>query len=732
MHVSHVAEDGRIEEVADHLREVAEMAAEFARPFGAESWAYAAGMAHDIGKYSTEFQNRILCDGHKVDHSTAGAALLDQLGLKLLAYCVAGHHAGLPDGGTTADVEDCPTLRGRLLRAQHGSIPDCAAYAREVELNVPKGPSVLPVSRDREDGAYSLSFLTRMVFSCLVDADFLCTERFMQGEGRDPLSEQSLVDLLGCLKEEVARFYPPTSALNETRCQVLDACIRAASNHPGFFSLTVPTGGGKTYASLLFALEHAVKRDARRVVYAVPYTSIIEQNARVFRDVLGERSVLEHHANFDFDFDEEVESYKSGDAKKALRRASENWDAPIVVTTNVQFFESLYANRTSRCRKLHNIANSVIVLDEAQMVPTKQLLPCLRALIELVANYGCSVVLCTATQPAFNGMLGRKGFAVREIAPAPSELFKKLKRVSYRFDGVLGDDDLAARLADRDQSLCIVNSRKQARRLHELLDGEDSYHLTTLMHPVHRERVLNEIRQRLREGRTCRVVATSLIEAGVDVDFPVVYRALAGVDSMVQAAGRCNREGRQSAEESIVHVFEPADDYALPSDVAQKVAIARSVISEMEGAACESCDIGALEAIDAYFARLYAVREGALDASGVLRDLEGFSLKSLNIPFKRAADDFRMIEEGSRTVVIPDPEIESDILAVKTGFANRSTIRRLSRYAVGVYDGDIKALLRSGKIETLAEDLFVLVDGTCYSDQRGLNLKNEEGKGIFL
>ena len=329
-------------------------------------------------------------------------------------------------------------------------------------------------------------------------------------------------------------------------------------------------------------------------------------------------------------------------------------------------------------------------------------------------------------------MLGRKGFAVREIAPAPSELFKKLKRVSYRFDGVLGDDDLAARLADSDQSLCIVNSRKQARRLHELLDGEGSYHLTTLMHPVHRERVLNEIRQRLREGRTCRVVATSLIEAGVDVDFPVVYRALAGVDSMVQAAGRCNREGRQSAEESIVHVFEPADDYALPSDVAQKVAIARSVISEMEGAACESCDIGALEAIDAYFARLYAVREGALDASGVLRDLEGFSLKSLNIPFKRAADDFRMIEEGSRTVVIPDPEIESDILAVKTGFANRSTMRRLSRYAVGVYDGDIKALLGSGKVETLAVDLFVLVDGTCYSDQRGLDLKIEEGKGIFL
>ena len=728
MHVSHVAEDGRIEEVADHLREVAEMAAEFARPFGAESWAYAAGMAHDIGKYSTEFQNRILCDGHKVDHSTAGAALLDQLGLKLLAYCVAGHHAGLPDGGTTADVEDCPTLRGRLLRAQHGSIPDCAAYAREVELNVPKGPSVLPVSRDREDGAYSLSFLTRMVFSCLVDADFLCTERFMQGEGRDPLSEQSLVDLLGCLKEEVARFYPPTSALNETRCQVLDACIRAASNHPGFFSLTVPTGGGKTYASLLFALEHAVKRDARRVVYAVPYTSIIEQNARVFRDVLGERSVLEHHANFDFDFDEEVESYKSGDAKKALRRASENWDAPIVVTTNVQFFESLYANRTSRCRKLHNIANSVIVLDEAQMVPTKQLLPCLRALIELVANYGCSVVLCTATQPAFNGMLGRKGFAVREIAPAPSELFKKLKRVSYRFDGVLGDDDLAARLADRDQSLCIVNSRKAAQSIFARLPQEASFHLSTLMVPAQRQTLLDEIRRRLKAGEPCRVVSTSLIEAGVDVDFPAVYRELAGLDSVLQAAGRCNREGKRAAGESIVTIFERTE---LPP------LLFRTAVGATRHALKDGRDPAVQETMQRYFRELRALSGETLDKSGVIKAFEK-GINGCELPFRTVAENFHLIDQNTRTVYVPFGGGAALIERLKAGECSKELYRKLGRYAVSVYEPHFQklyaagALLTARDIPALDESSAILSDLTLYDERTGLTLEPETGKAFLI
>lgn len=733
MYVSHVAKDGRIEEVVDHLHEVAEMAAEFAWHFGAEGWAYAAGLVHDIGKYSDEFQNRILCNGYKVDHSSAGAALLSRKGLKLPAYCVAGHHAGLPDGGTSAN-SGVSTLCERLRRADDGELPDCSAYANEVELEPPCGPAIKPVSSRREDRTYSLAFLTRMIFSSLVDADFLCTERFMAGEGRTPLTKEGLGDLLARLEERTACFYPPTTELNKTRCRILDACSQAASDSPGFFSLTVPTGGGKTYASLLFALKHAgeVGNGMRRVVYAIPYTSIIEQNAQVFREALGDRNVLEHHANFDFDFNEERGSGTVDPVKAALRRASENWDAPVVVTTNVQLFESLHANRTSRCRKLHNLANSVIVLDEAQMLPTKQLLPCLRALVELVANYGCSVVLCTATQPAFNAMLAEKGFPVREIAPDPRRLYEELRRTTYLFEGSLEDDALASRLRECDQALCIVNSRKQARRLHELLDGEDSFHLTTLMYSEHRERVLKEIRLRLREGRRCRVVATSLIEAGVDVDFPVVYRVLAGVDSMVQAAGRCNREGRRPADRSIVHLFEPAGEYALPADVAQKARIARSVIGEIERETGEACDVGALETIEMYFERLYVLRDGKLDASGALESLEGFSLKSLNIPFKHVADTFRMIEEGSHTVVILDPDIEREIRAVKEGFANRATFRKLARFSVGVYDADLKALLRSGKAEPLDEDLYLLVDTSCYSEQRGLDLEIEEGSGIFL
>ena len=733
MYVSHVSEDGRVEEVADHLREVAEMAAAFARPFGADGWAYAAGLVHDIGKYSDEFQNRILRNGRKVDHSTAGAALLCRSGLQLPGYCVAGHHAGLPDGGTSADSE-MSTLSDRLRRAKDGELPDCSAYANEIELEPPCGPAIKPVSSAREDCAYSLAFLTRMIFSSLVDADFLCTERFMQGKERTPLSEEGLGDLLARLEERTACFYPPETELNKTRCRILDACSHAASAAPGFFSLTVPTGGGKTYASLLFALKHAVAagNGMRRVVYAIPYTSIIEQNAQVFREVLGDRNVLEHHANFDFDFNEESGLGVVDPVKAALRRASENWDAPVVVTTNVQLFESLHANRTSRCRKLHNIANSVIILDEAQMLPTKQLLPCLRALVELVANYGCSVVLCTATQPAFNAMLAEKGFPVHEIAPDPQGLYEKLRRTTYRLEGALEDDAIASRLQECDQALCIVNSRKQARRLHELLDDADSFHLTTLMHPDHRDRVLRDIRLRLREGRQCRVVATSLIEAGVDVDFPVVYRALAGVDSMVQAAGRCNREGRRPADRSIVHLFEPAGEYALPADVAQKARIARSVIGEVERVTGEACDMGALETIEAYFERLYVLRDGKLDASGVLESLEGFGLKSLSIPFKRVADTFRMIEEGSHTVVILDPSIEREVQAVREGFANRATFRKLARFSVGVYDADLKALLRSGKAEPLDEDLYLLVDASCYSEQRGLDLEIEEGSGIFL
>ena len=693
MYVSHVAEDGRIEEVADHLREVAEMAAEFARPFGAESWAYAAGMAHDIGKYSAEFQNRILRDGRKVDHSTAGAyELYERAGLPLLGFCIAGHHGGLPDSGSLAEP-DGPSLIGRFRKAEHRQLPDYRAYAREVEL--PETESVTFDNMAHFD-PFSIAFLTRMVFSCLVDADFLCTERFMKGSAREHLNADSLETLNERLECVIQSFYPPRTEL--------DACAESASDAPGVFSLTVPTGGGKTYASLRFALRHALSdgHNMRRVIYAVPYTSIIEQNAEVFRKVVGANNVLEHHGNFDFD--------NAGEDGGLLRLATENWDAPVVVTTNVQLFESLYASKTSRCRKLHNITNSVIVLDEAQMLPAKQLLPCVRALAELVHRYGCTVVLCTATQPSLDKMFGLYGCPVREIAPEPQALYERLRRTEYRFIGKIEDAVLADRLSSREQVLCVVNSRSQAKSLYDLVqassdDGDGVFHLSTLMHSVHREKALAEIRLRLVRGETCRVIATSLIEAGVDVDFPIVYRALAGVDSMVQCAGRCNREGRHPVYESVVYLFEP----------------------------------GSLGAIASYFEQLHDIRRDRLDAEGVLEDLteigraefhEGKSVPL--IPFKHAADRFRMIEDGSCSIIVPDPAIAQQLHELRVGVASRGSMRRVARYSVSLYDNDVKALQSTGAIRLLDGDTYELVDTGLYSEETGLDASQAGGKGLFL
>lgn len=733
--VSHKTEDGRIEYVCDHLREVAEMAAEFARHFGAEGWARTAGMAHDIGKYSPEFQNRILRGGHKVDHSTAGAyELFEHLNAKLLAYCVAGHHGGLPDGGSPVDVSSGSTLLSRIKGAREGGLPDHHAFAGEVELPI-AGKLAFRTPPDPKDG-FALAFLTRMVFSCLVDADFLCTERFMQGGAREQLSVEGLDVLCERLEAKIASFYPPKTELNETRCNLLDACSRAAEEAPGVFSLTVPTGGGKTYASMRFALRHALAdgHGMRRVIYAVPYTSIIEQNAAVFREVLGERNVLEHHANFDFD--------DVGEDGNALRLAAENWDAPIVVTTNVQLFESLFANKTSRCRKLHSIAGSVIVLDEAQMLPTKQLLPCVRALAELVKRYGCTVVLCTATQPSLGELFERFDCPVREIAPDPQRLYERLRRTTYCFDGAVEDEDLASRLAANDQVLCVVNSRKQAKRLYDLMiaasnEADGVFHLSTLMHPVHRERVLKEVRRRLRNGEACRVVSTSLVEAGVDVDFPVVYRALAGIDSVVQCAGRCNREGRRDAQESVVHLFEPAEPYALPADVRQKAELARQVLRNagvgMDGGG-GSYDIGSLEVIAAYFDQLHEIRRDRLDASAALADLALLRVSggAPCIPFKSVAEHFRMIEEGSHSVIVPDPDIADAISEVKAGRVMRGTMRRLARYSVGLYDNDLKALASAHSVELLEGDMYVLLDCELYHEDTGLDASDAGGKGLFF
>ena len=392
-----------------------------------------------------------------------------------------------------------------------------------------------------------------MLFSCLVDADYQDTQNFM--EGPPPRGGYSTpAALLEKLQQYIQPWWDARTELNRKRCEILQTCLDAGPACPdGPYTLTVPTGGGKTVASLAFALTHAAARGKDRVIYVIPYTSIIDQTAEVFQKILGPENVVEHHAGVET-------SVPEGDADPALYRkalATENWDAPVIVTTAVQFFESLYGSRPARCRKLHNIANSVVVFDEAQTLPVPHLRPCVAAIGQLVQYYGVTAVLCTATQPALQPLFAElaPGLALRELRPDTAGMESVFRRTTLAMAGELSEEALTAQLNAAPQALCVVNRRATAQKLYAALAEEGRYCLTTLLCPADRKRLLREIRARLQAGLPCRVVSTSLIEAGVDVDFPAVWREEAGLDSILQAAGRCNREGRRAADSSPVTVF---------------------------------------------------------------------------------------------------------------------------------------------------------------------------------
>jgi CRISPR-associated endonuclease/helicase Cas3 len=710
---AHLRENGMIQSVKKHLEGAATLAKKFGSSFGSGDYAYLCGMLHDIGKYSDKFQKRIYEGGKIVDHSTAGAkTAVNQYGTvgRLLAYCIAGHHAGLPDGGGPVDTSDEATLCGRLKK----EVEPFEKFKEEIDLNLPTKIPPLPI-RPLKKG-FSTSFYVRMLFSCLVDADFLDTEIFMSTSGIKRDVGESIEALNVKLDAHLEEFKNPLNDINRKRSEILNCCIEKSSWKKWLYALTVPTGGGKTLSSLAFALKHAKKHKMDRVIYVIPYTSIIEQNADVFKDVLGQENVLEHHSNFSYDDTNEMLIRQ--------RLATENWDMPVIVTTTVQFFESLFANKTSKCRKLHNMANSVIVFDEAQMLPNDYLLPCVNAISELVYNYGCTVVLCSATQPAL-GSFWPKELVPLELCDHANELFAFFKRTEFVSAGELQDTELAKRLNAEKQVLCVVNTRKQAQNVYRLLKKKGSYHLSTLMYPLHRTEILKEIKNRLKKHLPCHVVSTSLIEAGVDVDFPVVYRADAGLDSEIQAAGRCNREGRRKI--SPVYIFRPSEEYRrqMPDTLKRPAEIARSVASRFD-------DIASPEAIDAYFSDLYAAEGQRLDGHGIIESLEDGFEKGLSFPFAQIASEFRLIENATYAVVIPDNDIAAGLVRrLKNGEYNRQLLRNIQQYSVNIYPYSYKALHDSGYIEPLGDDFAVLINLEKYSRKTGLDVGSETGRGIF-
>ncbi len=752
--IAHVRKTGpddyATHDLAEHLTEVAGLAREFAAAFGAEEWAELAGLWHDLGKYRPRFQRYIRqasgydADAHiegkpgRAPHSTAGALLAcDQFkeAGRILAYLIAGHHAGLSDWHS-----DESSLQVRLESEPARQELDEALAARPSADILAAGNGFRPDLRQvpgLEDG---FALWVRLLFSCLVDADFLDTEAFMdEGQAERRGGYPGIPALLEAFDRYMATMTDdlagrgPLSPVNRLRADILRQCRAKAAEAPGLFSLTVPTGGGKTLSSLAFALEHARRHGQRRVIYVIPYTSIIEQTADVFRGVfqgIEPDPVIEHHSNAEVD--DSQETHKS-------RLACENWDAPLIVTTSVQFFESLFAARTSRCRKLHNLVNSVVVLDEAQWLPPEFLQPILDVLNLLARHYGVSVLLSTATQPAlstreyFDPAQNLRGLdGVRELMAdgpfihTPDELYQQLKRVEVTLPAdwhtPMRWEDLAAELQAHDSVLCVVNRRRDARELFKLMP-EGTLHLSALMCGAHRSEVIRRIKARLTAGEPARVISTPIIDCGVDVDFPVVYRALSGLDSIAQSAGRCNREGRLE-EAGMVVVFVPPPG-KLPDLVNRGV---QATLSTWHDLKADPLDRALFAR---YFERFYYASN--LDRHGIC-DLLKVDPRTLAINFRSAADRFRLIPDEDGVPVIVryrapgDKDDSLDILLhkLRKDGPERWLMRKLQRYTVTVHRREAQHWTKLGDIEEWQPGLYVQVCDVGYSEVLGLVMGDEE------
>lgn len=699
----------------EHLNAVAELAGEFAEDFGARRAGELLGRLHDLGKARQGFQNYLVKASQgkgrrgEEPHSIYGARFIADrvppLG-KLLAYCVAGHHGGLPNWDDLEHrLKDTKTLNEVL------------SWAPPLDEELPD-PTADVQKRLR---GFARAFLGRMLFSCLTDADWLDTERFMDPdkarwrEGGPDIAKlaERFSSKLQLLNDE-ARDSP----VNRIRRQVQDECLCAADLPPGLFSLTVPTGGGKTLSSMAFALKHARRHGLRRIIYVIPYTSIIEQNAKVFREYLFDDAVVEHHSSVDIKDDKDDENPDPKQRRAQL--AAENWDAPLVVTTSVQFFESLFANKPSRCRKLHNLARSVIILDEAQMLPQPLLLPCLRAIRELALRYGATVVLCTATQPAVGQ---REEFpqgldGVREIVSNVPALHQALRRVQVEDLGALDDEALCERLAGHQQALCVVNTRRHARELFQRLRGREGlFHLSGNMTGEHRARVIKTIKQRLKDKQPCLVLSTSLIECGVDADFPVVYRALAGLDSVAQAAGRCDREGLLTAAAGHpagrVFIFEPTEAFS-PAYLKEPISAMKYVQK------LKPTDLLAPKVMDDFFGELFWSKGEKLDEKEILFLLKR-GAESLSFPFKDVAKLFQVIENATKPLIIREnDEVNKLVRELEFAPAPGCALRCLQRHIVQISFRAWDALVRSGNARELLEGVAVLEKTVLYDEEVGL------------
>ena len=701
----------------EHLEGVAKLAERFANEFGMESWGRVLGLLHDKGKEQTTFQEYIMKNSGfrpeltvsgEHNHAFVGGLLAKSIygngSESLLCNQIMSHHTGLHD---YCNIQE--TLKKDIPSDVNGCV-------EKIQLNRP--PFSLSTIKGCKGMTPDANHLSRMLFSCLVDADYLDTELFMDEESASKrMNSIKLASLLPLLEVYIDNLQKGSakSAVNAIRRQVQERCISKSDVEKGFYSLTVPTGGGKTLSSLVWALRHAVRNGMKRIIIAIPYTSIIVQTASILKQIFCEEAVLEHHSNFD------PKSLTSKEMQHKAKLATENWDYPIVVTTNVQLFESMFSNKPSDCRKLHNIVNSVIILDEVQTLPTDFLQPIVDALKSYQRMFGISVLFTTASQPVLSGLIEgcspKAAFQgidhITEIIPKEYALHDKLRRVCLEIDDTGSTyDEIAERLTRHNKVLCIVNTRNDAREIYQRLPKEGlTIHLSRMMCPLHVSKVIREIKQALSDNSetVIRVVATQLIEAGVDIDFPIVYRQAAGLDSILQAAGRCNREGK--LDMATTYVFSLSKEHILHGNV-----------KDANNARLNMTDVNdwfAPETMTEYFRQLYCQKE-TFDK----KDLKTLLYKSKEMCFEEASKAFRLIEEVGKTVVVNMGDSMEIIERMKTDGITYSLMKQLSQYCVNIYDRDFQKLKSYEAIEEVIEGIYVVNDRAQYDENIGLRLDN--------
>lgn len=720
---AHTREDGERQTVKAHLIGVSKLAEGFSVDF-LKPLAKKASYDHDTGKYALKYQWRLDDDNIKFSHAACGALEYKKFADKndcfapLMEYCIAGHHTGLMDGGTGADNSDSPTLSGTLKRGnEYTGDSDYSAYATEIEFATLTQEEITPPynelcsAKDPTELIERYAFFTKFVFSCLTDADFLDTEIFCNKNVERGMSGD-FEKALDKLNRELSDM-PSDNPLRQARSRIQQQAFDNSVNKSHISILDMPTGSGKTLCSLKLALESGKKR----IIYVIPYTSIIEQTANKFEKMFGDvLPVLQHHSNYSYDGNTEEEKK----TVEKLKRTCENWDAPLIITTSVQFFQSIYHYKGSALRKLHNLRDSVIVFDEIHLIPTELLRPCLKAVGYITKYLNSEALFLSATMPDYSKLFDKflPDVNYNKLVTDRTN-FKYFKKCEYKDMGKTTLETIAENASRCKNALIVVNTKKTAAELYNLVQGE-KYHLSANMTPAHRSRVIEVVRKKLKKGEYITVVSTSLVEAGVDLDFNTVFRQLSGLDSILQAGGRCNREGKDA--KGYVYVFDIDETYRKGSDLAMRINKTKGLLEKYQ-------DITSYDCIKEYYDGIFDFNQSRIAENSIAKyneqsnsfDRQGL-MSPYSIPFRSYAMQFEYISADTISIVIDDPNDQTCHELVETLRNGDMSVRRaLQKYSVSVYMNVFKDLYSQGVLNDHGTGIFILENQSYYNNETGLN-----------